>query len=128
MKKLKDLYYGIYIWDEDNQDRKLINVFSIIPVRDSVALYKVGRLNKVFNPTSGNTLEQWTRWCFESLHWRAQWEVGFGAPFLRNGKWSGHKTDVYTLYIEPNAALLKQMVDEVSVNSCKQWIKEHKRR
>ena len=141
MKKLKDLYFGVCIWDWNAQKCKPMNLFDSRRVLDSVALYKTGRYDKYVafekkrdkefgrEPLYKNDLDRWTSWCFGDTRGRVEWEFGFGDPFVKDdGTWEGSKMDVYAVFVKPNAALLKKMVDEISVNSCKEWLREQNRR
>ena len=48
------------------------------------------------------------------------------SPMFGDERW--RKIDIYNLYIEPNFPLLKEMIDKVSVNSCKEWKKQNARK
>lgn len=141
MKQLKDLYFGVARWDWASKEYRPMNLFCSTRVLDSVALYKTGKYDeyvayeKKADKEMGresfykNELERWASWCFGDTRGRVQWEFGFGDPFRNDdGTWDGEKLDVYTVFVLPNAALLKQMVDEVSVASCKRWLREHNKR
>lgn len=129
MRKLTDLEYDICLWDWDSHKIKNYNLFTSARVLRSVALYRLGEFDKfdqVRQDRLGRTyLERWCSWCFGDVRGRVEWEFGFGRPFIKDdGVWEGVKTDVYTVFCLPNARLLKEMVDKVSVSSCKKWLAE----
>lgn len=140
MKKLTDLEFYVCIWDWNDKKYRPFNLFESSHVLRSVALYRTGQYEKFLEyerrreketgwSVYKNELERWASWCFSDTRGRVQWEFGFGDPFLKSdGSWEGSKTDVYTIFILPNAKLLKQMVDEVSVASCKRYIREENKR
>ena len=134
MKKLTDLEFYVPLWDWNAKSLKMHNLFKFGRVLRGVALYKTGRFDKFYEECKKSPLfhgetymERWTSYCFGSTWGRVEYEFGFGDPFMEaDGSWNGEKTDIYTAFIKPNAKLLKQMVDEVSVASCKKWLKENK--
>lgn len=141
MKGIKDLYFGVCTWDWNARKCKPMNLFCNTRVLDSVALYKTGKYDeyaayeKKRDKEMGreslytNDLERWASWCFGDTRGRVEWEFGFGDPFVKDdGTWEGYKMDVFSVFVIPNAALLKQMVDEISVASCKRWLAEQNRR
>lgn len=141
MKGIKDLYFGVCTWDWNTRKCKPMNLFCSTRVLDSVALYKTGKYDEYVaykkkrdkemkrEPLYANDLERWASWCFGDTRGRAEWEFGFGDPFVKDdGTWEGDKMDVFTVFVKPNAALLKQMVDGISVASCKRWLAEQNKR
>lgn len=135
LKKLTDLEFYVPVWTFNNK-REYRNIFHSYDVLRSVALYRKGEYDKFQKLQEGEPkglfrtpLEQWAFYCFGSMWSRVQWEFCFGDPFEKqDGTWDGEKTDAFTVFILPNAKLLKQMIDEVSLNSCKEWLREDNKR
>ena len=116
------LEFNVVVWRDG--ERKVINIFDSYRVCRSVCLYRLGEFNKWYPDKP----ERWFFWCFGDMWSRYEWEVGFGEPFLNSdGSWDGEKVDVYSLFLEPNKKLLKKMIDRVSLNSCREWLRENKR-
>lgn len=121
-QKLTDLEFYVMLW-RDGEHRPF-NVFSSTRILHNVATYRIGKFREHYKDEP----ERWFNWCFGDTWGRYEWEVGFGDPFLNNdGSWDGEKTDVYTLFLEPNKNLLKKMIDNVSVTSCKTWLREYRK-
>lgn len=118
--KIDDLEFNVMIQDGNwtrGQRIKLrkFNVFHSTRVMRSVAMWVAGKVPKD---------RDFLHWCFGDLAYRTEYEVVVSSwPPVEN---SEDKFDVYTLYIEPNAKLLREMVDKVSVNSAKNWLKNNK--
>lgn len=134
-KKLTDLEFYVPVWTFRNK-MEYRNIFQSLKVLRSVACYRKGEYDKLQKLRKGEPkgsfrkpLEQWAFYCFNSMWSRVEWEFGFGEPFKNNdGTWDGEKTDVFTAFILPNAKLLKQMIDGVSLNSCNEWLREENKR
>lgn len=132
MKKLEDLEFYVMRWNFDGEP-EVVNVFRSTRVLTSVALYKTGKYadyRKISSDLNNRTeIMEWAWWCFGDTAGRIQWEFGFGDPFKHaDGTWDGDKMDVFHVFILPNVKLLKKMVDEVSVNSCRQWLRKENKR
>ena len=118
--KIDDLEFNVMIQDgawAKGQKVKLrkFNVFHSHRVMLSVAMWVAGKA-----PENSDFLH----WCFGDLAHRTEYEMIVSSwPPAEN---SEDKFDVFTLYIEPNAKLLKEMVDKVSVSSAKNWLKNNK--
>ena len=134
MKKLKDLQYNVCRWE--NGKIETFNVFQHSGVLLSAAKYRLGEFDKhreewvEYNKERGVKpyCDYWhdlAMWLFGDFWSRYEYEFGFGDAFKKDdGSWEGEKTDIYTVFCEPNIRLLKAMIDEVSVSSCKQYIRE----
>lgn len=118
--EIEDLEFNVMIQDGawvKGQKVKLrkFNVFHSHRVMLSVAMWVAGKA-----PENSDFLH----WCFGDLAHRTEYEMIVSSwPPAEN---SEDKFDVFTLYIEPNAKLLKEMVDKVSVSSAKNWLKNNK--
>lgn len=133
-KKLTDLEFYVPIWTFDKK-MEYRNIFQSLEVLRNVARYRKGEYDKLQKLREGEPkglfrkpLEQWAFYCFSSMWSRVEWEFGFGEPFKNSdGTWDGRKVDVFTAFILPNAKLLKQMIDEVSLNSCNEWSRKDRK-
>lgn len=128
-KRLDDLVFMVPNYGTEKEAHpglSFYNVFRLVKVRDAIAIYKYSKAyqNYVESLKREGHKEDWAFWVFSSTRGRVQYELSIGAPFDD----AGEKTDIYTLFIKPNEALLKSMVDSVSRASCKEAWEEYKRR
>lgn len=118
--KIEDLEFNVMIRDVNRTrgqkvELRKFNVFHSRRVMRSVAMWVAGKAPKD---------SDFLHWCFSDLAHRTEYEVMVSSwPPVEN---SEDKFDVFTLYIEPNAKLLREMVDKVSVSSAKNWLKNNK--
>lgn len=131
--KLEDLYFGVVLYEfswsgKDKRQLKTYNLFNSLRVLRSVARWAVET-----NKDSKFAKEHdFLRWCFGDTRARCEWEW-LVAPW---GGVSGDeklkdvckKVDVYTMYVEPNAKHLRELVDSVSVSSAKKFLAEERNR
>ena len=127
MIKLEDAFFGV-MRPNLNHKNKLEpeNLFSSIRVLHSVALWKTDpRTHK--NALSGEPNDLLS-WCFGDTRWRCEyeWVVSPWAGGSDDGE--GTKVDVYSMYVEPNRQLLTEIVDSISVNSCREWLREYNKK
>lgn len=119
MRQLKDLYFGVMVFGFNRQKMEKRNLFQSSRVLRSVAMYRAERDRlEISDPL---------RWCFGDTHGRVQWEVGIGSPFEEDAS-KYEKKSIYELYVEPNRALLMDIVNSASVASCKKYLKEERER
>lgn len=128
MKKLKDLEYNVCRWNHGKIET--FNVFQHSGVLLSAAKYRLGEFDKFQKEWhKGEDRDYWhdlAMWLFGDLWSRYEYEFGFGDAFKKDdGSWEGEKTDIYTVFCEPNIKLLKSMIDEVSLTSCKEYVREY---
>lgn len=133
-RKLEDLYFGVVApgiggsGRIDELNLRPFNLFQSTRVRRAVARWVVET-----NKDSKFAKEHdFLFWCFGDTRARCEWEWLI-AP------WGGargdekledvcEKVDVYTMYVEPNAKYLRELVDSVSVSSAKKFLAEERRR
>ena len=133
MTKLTDLYFGVVApgigaGRIDRLNLRSFNLFQSTRVRWSVARWVV-ETNK--DPKFAEE-HDFLFWCFGDTRARCEWEWLI-APW---GGTSGEeqlkdvceKVDVYTMYVEPNAKYLRELVDSVSITSAKKYLFEERRR
>lgn len=117
---LNDLYYGICNMDDNTGKMKSYNVFDIYRVKRSVADWVM------MNDERKAEIEDPIRYCFGDVWSRCEYEwVVTPWPPKKN---QGEKVDVYDMYIEPNRALLMDMLDRVSLKSAREWRTEDNKR
>ena len=115
--KLLDAYFGIKMLNFDGELEQH-NLFGFVRVLDSVAVWRTRKLTKRMYQRD-NALN----FCFGDVRGRVQYEMSVSPPF-KDGK--EHKVDVYMMYVEPNKDLLFDMIQKISVNSCREWLKHRK--
>lgn len=121
MKQLKDLYFGVrrYRFGEHGLP-EVVNLFDYTRVLSSIALWKTRKdLAEQYS-----TVDDVIRWCFSDVHYRAEWEMVVGPLFDE----SCTRVDAYEMYVLPNKELLYNMINEVSVRSCREYLKEERAR
>lgn len=111
---INDLYYGICNMDFNTGKMVNHNIFDYYRVKRAVAdwvMMSDERKSEIEDPIKFCFGDTWSRCDFE-------WIV-FPWPPREGGK--GQKVDVYGMYIEPNRALLMDMLDNVSLKSAREW-------
>ena len=110
---IDDLYFGICSMDQNTKKMVSYNIFDIYRVKRSVAdwvMMSDERKSKIEDPI---------RFCFGDTggSFEYEWEV---SPWpSKDGE--KQKVDVYSMYVEPNRALLMDMLDNVSLKSAREW-------
>ena len=120
MIKLEDAYFGIML-PNFNKKGKLgpANLFNSMRVLWSVALWKT----KPDVRENRDLIE----WCFCDTRGRCEydWVV---SPWVGGGEdVEGQKVDVYHMYVEPSRKILAEIVNNISVSSCRKWLRDCKR-
>ena len=130
MKKMKldSLYFGVKVRDSNHRDElKTYNLFDIGGVKHSVARY-VTMGEKERKMIIGEEKNEFVGkndlfFCFGGVWSRYEYEYDITPP----GGGNRHKTDVYNMYVIPNADLLMKMVKSVSQKSAKEYLREWKK-
>ena len=129
--KLDDLYFGIklmplsYNSEEDRTALKTYNLFGLSKVKWSVARWVTMSDEEKKNITSPLHFvfgDVWGRSEYEFVI--CPWPYGDGEGVSDNGQ----KVDTFMMYVEPNAKLLMDMVNSVSVSSAKKYMIEWRKR
>lgn len=110
---IKKLYFGVYQWDFNQKKPREVNLFDSLRVMRSIAIWKTipdDQKNQISDPLS---------FCFGDTWGRVEWEFDISAPFFDDNH---YKMDIFTLYVKPNAQILLDMVEKVSVESAKRWL------
>ena len=63
-------------------------------------------------------------WCFGDLRGATEFEVIVSSWPVSEG--TEKKCSAYELYIEPNEAILRELVGRIQVKDAKKWLKENK--
>lgn len=129
--KLDDLYFGVklmplsYNSKEGRTELKTYNLFDLSRIKWSVAKYVT------MTDTERSLLHNSLMFCFGDVWGRTEyefivcpWPYGDGEGVSDNGQ----KVDTFTMYVEPNAKLLMDMVNSVSVSSAKKYLTEWRKR
>lgn len=91
------------------------NIFDHLGVRRAIAIYKTRKEPYI-------TMDP-ALWFFGDFWGRCEYEM-IVADFPDDSH--PRKTDIYQMFIVPNSKLLIDMIDKVTVKSCREWLKEHK--
>ena len=129
--KLDDLYFGVvmnpmsYTKYSDRNNLTTYNIFDSYRVKWSVATYVAMTAKKkaeVSDPL---------RFCFGDTWGRTEWEfIVCPWPYTNEDTIDlvGKKVDIFSMYVEPNAELLMDLVNRVTKTSAKAWLKAEKER
>lgn len=126
--KLEELYFGIvrpafgYGRDEERNRLEPANLFASGRVRRSVAMW-------VTMDDKEKKKHEFLSWCFGDTRWRTEYEfIVCPWPYREDDTIDGcgQKVDTYTLYVQPNEKLLRQMVDSVTKSSAQKYLKEER--
>ena len=130
MKKMEldSLYFGVKVRDSNHGDElKTYNLFDIGGVKYSVARYvTMGEKERKMIIGEGKNEFVGNKdlfFCFCDVWSRYEYEYDITRP----GGSDGYKTDVYNMYVIPNADLLMKMVKSVSQKSAKEYLREWKK-
>jgi len=117
--RVQDLYFGVLC---PNSQGELItapvNLFDIAHTRYYAAKFRIAQAKgeKIdIDPAMYVFGDVWSRCEYEMLV----------SPLFRGEQ---IKVDLYQLYVVPQREILFKMIDECSVNSCKQYIRDYKKR
>lgn len=118
---INDLYFGVVVEDFNSRNKDdflmTMNLFNSSRVKLSVAHW-------VTSDDEFKKEHNFISWCFCDVRGRCEYEF-IVTPFPPTE--NAMKVDTFRMYVEPNAKLLKQMVDSVSVASAKRYLTEYRR-
>ena len=130
--KIDDLYFGVklfpmsYASKSELNKLKTYNLFEFGRVKWSVARYAT-----MTDKEKKSILSDPLRFCFGDVWSRTEFEF-IACPWPYTDEMtisnSGVKVDTWSLYVEPNADLLMEMVNSVSVPSAKKYLSEERKR
>lgn len=122
---LNKAFFGVKVFSLSytNNGRKLetYNLFDFAKVKWSVAKYVT-----MTNEEKKYLLSDPLYFCFGDVWSRCQYE--FLIKPMVGGSEEEIKTDVFKLYVEPNAEYLMKIVDSISVSSAKKYLSEERKR
>lgn len=101
------------------------NLFDSMRVLRSVALWKTD--SRTHTGSLTGEPRDILSWCFGDTRGRREHEWIVSPWAGGDDSDEGEKVDVYEMYVLPNRKILTKIVDEISVNSCRKWLKEHRR-
>lgn len=128
---INDLYFGVklmplsYWSQEESVSLKTYNLFELSKVKWSVAMWVTmdeKRREGITSPLHFLFGDVWSRAEYEFIV--CPWPYGDGEGVSENGQ----KVDTFMMYVEPNAELLMDMVNSVSVSSAKKYMTEWRKR
>ena len=119
MLDLEKAHFGIKMWDMNSGEFRDANLFGSCRVLDSIAILKTRKYVK----DRYKDVDDVISFCFGDTRGRVEYEMGISEVFSDDVR----KTDVYTMYVQPNKNLLYDMVQQISVASCKRWMKKSTR-
>lgn len=117
--KITDLDFGYMQFDPNTGELTRHNIFCNVSVMHRVAEWVTmsPKSHKVIlDPISFCFLDYWS--CHEYELVVKPWE----------GKGEEQKVDIWTMYIVPNKDILLDMIDKVSANSARKWLREERRK
>lgn len=115
--KIDDLYFGVMYLDMNGETLIKDNLFAIPDIKHSVAYYTVHKNDKDYkidNPLTFCFIEVWGKYEYE-----------FTVGNLSGTK--SEKISVYDMFVKPNADYLMSLVEQVTVESAKAYLKKEKR-
>ena len=110
---INDLYFGICSMSQNTKKMASYNLFDIYRVKRAVANWVMmsdERKSEIEDPISYCFNDVWSQCEYE-------WVVSPWPPEDNERQ----KVDVYSMYVEPNRALLMDMLDNVSLKSAREW-------
>lgn len=114
------------------------NLFNNTRVKRSVALFVTAKKSKkktknqeYINERCEN-LDNIISWCFVDYLCRAQYEFKVKDGKIVGGVFDnrvdGEKSDVYTMFVLPNAEKLLELIEQVTYSSARRWLAEDNKR
>ena len=128
---INDLYFGVklmplsYGSQEERISLKTYNLFDLSKIKWSVAMWVTmdkKKREEITSPLHFLFGDVWSRTEYEFIV--CPWPYGDGEGVSENGQ----KVDTFMMYVEPNAELLMDMVNSVSVSSAKKYMTEWRKR
>lgn len=121
--KLNDAYFGIRMFDGNSNQLNTVNIFDLYKVKYSVAKYKTLSKKKKDEIFNGKHSLSPLIFLFSDVWGRVQYEFSIKKIFTDNEEL---KEDVYSMYVIPNQKILLDIVDKISVSSCRDFLKQEK--
>lgn len=116
-KSIKDLYFGCINYNFNTGRFEEHNLFGSMRVLRAIATYRTHGKELEKSPSFNPLM-----YCFGDLWGHVEYEMMVQGIFNDNSV----KMSLWDMYVVPNAQLLMEMVNSVSVNSCREWLKSHK--
>ena len=116
--KIRDLYFGIVLFDFNSKELKQYNLFNSLRVQRSIAIWVTMDEDEKRNHDA-------LHFCFGDTQGRCEYEMLVQDwPATKMDKVL--KVDTYQMYVEPNRDYLLSLVDKVTKTDAKKWLKENK--
>jgi len=116
--KITDLDFQIASWDVNKKKLVWSNIFDYYWIQWGVATWRT------MSPKRKKEIKDPIFYIFGDTWSRCEWEM-LVRGFPTNDE--DEKVDVYSLFLKPNSKLLMEMINKVSANSCRVWLRENKR-
>lgn len=110
---IDDLYFGICSMDQNTEKMVSYNIFDIHKIKRAVADWVM------MSDKRKSEIEDPILYCFSDVWSRVEYEWVVSPWSSKDGE--KQKVDVYSMYVEPNRALLMDMLDNVSLKSAREW-------
>lgn len=116
--KTNNLYFGVKYRDSLNKQFQTINLFDIPRVKEDIASYIKHKEKGDYSPLSP------LYHCFGSVQGRCEWEWVVDDIGTRDMNQTAEKVDIYSMYVEPNAEYLLELVNSLTYKDIKDWIRK----
>lgn len=121
--KIDDLYFGIVLIDFNTKQLKKQNLFGSLRIQRSIATYIYLKNRKKLEKEGFDPLQ----FCFGDTRGRCEYETLFHvSEFPDKDDDKIIKTDVYEMYVKPNADYLMSLVNQISESEAEKWLKNNK--
>lgn len=125
--KITELYFSCKCYDFPSNKLKTYNIFGYDRVLYAIATYKLkGYTPLKKNLTAREYRDSLFKFIFGDFWGRAEWE--FCVCPVSSDSTQIQKVDVFEMYLEPNNGFLLSLVDQVSVSSCREWLRDYNER
>lgn len=125
--KIDEAYFGVCIRDFNTGKIKSYNLFNSSRVKWSVARYVI-----MSKEERDSLFSDPLHFCFGDVQGRCEYEfmVCPWGGLNENDKVVdvGEKVDIFKMYVEPNADYLMELVNSISVNSAKRYLRNERKR
>lgn len=118
---IKDLYFGCLNFNFNTKRFEEHNLFGSMRVLHSIAIYKTRQEDLENNEWHLGEFDPLS-FCFGDLRGHVEYEMQVGQVFGDETL----KMSLWDLYVVPNADLLMDMVNSISIESCERWLEENK--
>lgn len=116
--KIDELYFGYVMFDPNSHELKQYNLFSSLRVQHSIARWAT------MDEIERSHFDQ-LHFCFGDTQYRCEYEMLVDSWPVQNEK-GLTKVDTYQMYVEPNRDYLLSLVNKISADEGKKWLKANR--